>query len=153
MSGVRRGISIPYEAQVFSRMAVFGLVVGAGYWFLTYETAGSVLLVAFGIASAVATVAISLGSRRGRPHGPPGTTAAAEPPTGLPHAEPIPSPGWTPIAISIGLGGLALGLAFGPWLLIAGLGVTLVGAKAWLDATIAETDAARGRTGPLDPPG
>jgi hypothetical protein len=33
----------------------------------------------------------------------------------------------------------------GPWLLIAGLGVALLGAKGWLDTAMAETaDARRG---------
>jgi hypothetical protein len=144
-AGGRRGLGIPYEAQVFGRMAAFGIAVGAGYWFLTYEAAGSVMLVAFGVASAVATIAIVLGSRRGRhaPATPAGTTARTAGPAETRGVEPLPRPGWTPIAIAIGLGGLALGAALGPWLLIAGLGMTLVGAKAWLDAAMTEADAAR----------
>ncbi|HET7471799.1 MAG TPA: cytochrome c oxidase subunit 4 [Candidatus Limnocylindrales bacterium] len=151
-TGGRRGLGVPYEAQVFGRMAAFGILVGAGYWFLTYEAAGSVMLEAFGIASAVATIAIVLGSRRGRhaPRTPTATTAQIDARAAVRDVEPLPAPGWTPVAIAIGLGGVALGLTLGPWLLIAGLGVTLVGAKGWLDVSMTETDAARGRSTPVD---
>lgn len=146
-AGRSRGLGIPYEAQVFGRMAAFGIIVGAGYWFLTYETAGSVMLEAFGIASAVATIAIVLGSRRGRhePPRPTGTAARTDDRADVSDVEPLPAPGWTPVAIAMGLGGLALGATLGPWLLIAGLGVTLLAAKSWLDTAMAETDEARGR--------
>ena len=64
----------------------------------------------------------------------------------------MPKPGWAPLQIGVGLGGLALGAAFGPWLAIAGLLVALIGAKGWLDATSDEAaDAGRGRPDPTEP--
>lgn len=150
MSGLRpTGRGIPYEAQVFGRMAVFGLLVGGAYWFLTYETAGSVLLFTFGIASAVAAVGIFLGGRRG---------AAREASAQLSEApsldrEPVPVPGWAPIVLAVGLGAVALGAAFGPWLSIAGLVVAIVGAWSWLASAMGETDHARGVPRRIDPEG
>jgi cytochrome c oxidase subunit 1 len=47
--------------------------------------------------------------------------------------------------LGIGLGGLALGAAFGPWLLIAGLLLTLAAARGWLAAAVREARRARRR--------
>ena len=123
------------EVALFARMAAFGLIVGVGYWLLTGETAGTVMLVAFGVASLVAAVAVSVGLRgaarasgsAGRMQG--GAPAEIEPGP--------PAPGWAPLLVAIGLGGVALGLAFGPWLSIAGALVAARSAKAWLDAEVA----------------
>ncbi len=136
-------LGLDEQAKVFARMAAFGLIVGAGYGLLTGEPAGIVLLIAFGLASAVALIAVVVGSRRGGRRPSPSATAAAA--AG-------PEPGWAPLQIGVGLGGLALGAAFGPWLAIAGLLVALIGAKGWLDATSDEAAAAgRGRPDPTEP--
>src|SRR4051812_2712757 len=123
-------------------MAIFGIVVGVVYWFLTYETAGSVMLTTFGIAAGLAGLAIFLGSRK-RPYVSARLPTVAAKTEG--EAEAIPRPGWAPLGIAIGLGGVALAGAFGPWLAIAGLFLFIRGTKAWLDATVRETDIARGR--------
>ena len=135
------------EARLFGRMAIFGIGVGALYWFLTHETAGAVMLTTFGVASGIAAIAIFVGSRRQ----PPVERPAADGPVGATlegPSEPVPEPGWAPLGIAIGLGGVALAGPFGPWLAIAGLFLALRSAKAWLDATVRETDAARGRARP-----
>jgi hypothetical protein len=41
---------VPEEVLVFARPAAFGLIVGAVYWFVSYERAGTVLLLGFGTA-------------------------------------------------------------------------------------------------------
>jgi hypothetical protein len=133
---------IPYEAQVFGRMSVFGLAIGAVYWFLTYETAGSVLLFTFGIASGVAAVAIFLGGRDTKARAAAVSAAVAAGRTV--DREPVPAPGWAPVLIAIGLGGLGMGLALGPWLSIAGILFALAAARRWLSAAMTETDDARG---------
>jgi hypothetical protein len=46
--------------------------------------------------------------------------------------------------VAAGLGGLAIGAALGPWLAIGGVLVALIAARAWLDATVRESDRARG---------
>jgi len=127
------------EAKLFARMAVFGIAVGIAYWFLTYETAGSVMLTTFGAASGLAAVAIWLGSRRRRSPRPVGAAAG---PAVEAAAGPVPRPGWAPLGIAIGLGGVALAGPFGPWLAIAGLFLAIRSAKTWLDAQMRETEAA-----------
>jgi hypothetical protein len=131
-------------------MAAFGLVVGVVYWFLTYETAGSVLLFTFGAASGIATVAIVAGSVRARRHGDDtGVSTAAATARDL---EPVPRPNATPLLLAMGLGLVLLGTVLGPWLLIAGLLVVVAAARGWLGAAMDETDEARGvlRSGPPD---
>jgi hypothetical protein len=131
------------EVTLFARMATFGIVVGLVYWFLTYEVAGTVLLSAFGLASALAAIAVYVGARfaGGRP---PADGAAAP---SQADAEPAPRPGWAPLGIALGLGGVALGAAVGPWLAIAGALVAIRRAKSWLDTAVEETDDARGGSG------
>jgi len=130
------------EARLFIRMSIFGLATGATYWFLTGERAGTVLLLAFGLGAGLAAVAIFVGAqasgRRAIEPPPEDSTSPAE-------VEPLPAPGWAPLGIAAGIGGLALGAAFGPWLTIAGLILAIVGALTWLSAAVRETDSARGR--------
>ena len=51
------------EIAVFARSAVYFGAIGAIYWFLTYEVAGSVLLVGSALASAFVAVVLRLGLR------------------------------------------------------------------------------------------
>jgi hypothetical protein len=150
--------SLSEEAKVFARMSIFGIVVGGAYWFLTYEVAGTVLLLGFGLAAGVATVANVIRSRRAAGD----ATAAGDGVAGGEVAgrdsvqgeavEPFPEPGWAPLIISLGVGGLALGAAFGPWLTIAGLLVAIAGGASWLSAAIREARSAHGSL-PPDPDG
>ena len=41
------------ETRVFLGMAAFGFAVGVIYWFVSYEPAGTILLIGFGLATAV----------------------------------------------------------------------------------------------------
>ena len=145
--------SLSDEAKVFARMSIFGIVVGGAYWFLTYEVAGTVLLLGFGLAAGLATVANFVRSRRARADitmtGDEVAEGVSLPPEA---AEPFPEPGWAPLIISLGVGGLALGAAFGPWLTIAGLLVAIAGGASWLSAAIREARSAHGSR-PPDPDG
>jgi hypothetical protein len=141
--------TISDEAKLFARMAIFGLVVGGAYWLLTGERAGTVLLVAFGLAAAVAALALLVGSRRGRgtPVRPNGVAGdALERGQGLPAlvGEPVPEPGWAPIGVGIGIGGLALGAIYGPWLAVAGLLLAISAGWSWLSAAMREADSVAG---------
>jgi hypothetical protein len=133
---------LPDEAKVFVRMAIFGIVVGGGYWFLTYEEVGTVLLIAFGLASSLAAISVVTVWRRAR-------SAAAH---GDQVVEPVPEPGWAPLGIGLGLGAVALGAAFGPWLTIAGLFVAIAGGSSWLAAAMRESASVERSRPPDDPP-
>ncbi len=133
---------VPEELGVFAGAAAFGLVVGGVYWLVAYEPAGTVLLVGFGIATAVAAVIPWARSKK------PGGGADL----GLLGAEPgrIPAPAYGPLQIGLGGGLVALGLAFSPLLLLTGLVVMVIGARSWLEAVMREADsvAARDRRSP-----
>ncbi len=115
------------EVRLLASMAVFGLLVGVAYWFLTYETAGTLLLVGFGLASGTGA-AVILERRHARVGTPrEGTTR-------------FPGPGWAPFVVALGLGGLVLGAVFGPWLAIGGVLVAVAGGWIWLSTAMAEAD-------------
>jgi hypothetical protein len=136
------------QGRLFAVMSTFGIGIAIVYWFLTYDPTGSVLLLLFGIAAGIGAVAELLGSRGRR-----GERAAADaneaaaPSAGAadegPEVQPVPRPGWAPIGLGFGLGGVALGAAFGPALVIAGVLVTLLSASTWLSAAVHETRIAR----------
>jgi hypothetical protein len=142
--------TISDEVKLFARMAIFGLVLGVVYGLLTGERAGTVLLIAFGLAASVAALALYLGSRLGRRQ--PRTSGGGEAEriadaegAGAPHgAEPVPEPGWAPLGVGIGIGGLALGTIYGPWLAIGGLLLAIIGGWSWLAAAMREADSVAG---------
>jgi hypothetical protein len=126
---------LPEEVWLFVRTSIFGLVVGSLYWFLTYETAGTILLLGFGAGSALVAVVLFLGAR-GRAGRPP----RVDRPFGDERGR-VPSPGWAPLGVGLGLAGTALGLVFGPWLVLLGLPLALVAGRTWLAAAMREADA------------
>jgi hypothetical protein len=108
-------IRLREEVAVFGRLAGFGLIVGAIYWFVAYEAAGTVLLLGFGIASAVVTAVLWARSRHLRVQAAGGESdgdAGAGPFSDEPDR--IPAPAYAPLIVGIGAGVVALGLAFGP---------------------------------------
>jgi hypothetical protein len=138
------------EVRLFARMSAFGLIVGAGYWFLTYEAAGTVLLLAFGLAAGIAAVAVYVGARAARRRAAASAGGANRPAqrraaAGEVLVEPVPRPGWTPVGLAIGLGAVALGGAFGPFPAVGGIVIAIVSAWAWLGSAMRETDEARER--------
>ena len=143
-------------------------MVSGIYWFASYEVVGTVLLFGFGVANAVAFSLLRRGERQGRaararradadsaggpgpgPDGPFGDESG-----------PVPTRSAAPVMVGLGIGVAALGAAFGPWLVLAGLLPLLVGATDWLGAAGRELDqrvradaarAARPRVGQGDDP-
>lgn len=127
------------EAAVFGRLAVFGVVVGAIYWFATYEIAGTVLLLGFGAASGIATAVLWAS--------PPSRSIAESDPDDRERSileveyQRIPAPLFAPFLIGLGAGITGLGLALGPLILPLGVTVAIVGARAWLEAVMREAQA------------
>jgi len=125
------------ETRVFLLMAVFGLGVAAIYWFLSYEVAGTVLLVGFGLATAViaAKLAVDRGPRRlGRPVTAAGDAASPDA-ADRPFADDtgrLPDATIAPFAVGAGVALAALGLVFGLAPVIVGLLPLGWGALTWL---------------------
>jgi Cytochrome c oxidase subunit IV len=130
---------MPEEVRFFGRLSLYAVAAGLVYWFLSYETAGTVLLLGFGIATGVAFLALR-GSRRRSDDGA-GDEQARMPdgPFGDESA-PIPTRSAAPLAVGFGIAVIGLAGAFGPWFAIAGAVPLLVGAADWLRAANHELD-------------
>jgi hypothetical protein len=148
----------PQETRFFAFIGVFGLVLAAIYWFATYEVAGTVLLLAFGLAGAVAGLRLIVSRpkrvARGAAHADPlgdavgpddgegtgGGTGGVDRPF-LDEAGRLPDETLAPLAVGLGVALALTAIVFGPWLLVAGILPFGWGAWAWLTSARAELDA------------
>jgi hypothetical protein len=133
--------ALPEEVRFLGRLAIYALGVGVVYWFVSYEPAGTVLLIGFGIATGAGFVVLWRGSRAAaasaagtvetstQPDGPFGDETGA-----------IPLGSLVPLEVGFGIAVIGLGLVFGPWLILAGLIPLLAGAWSWLGAAGREID-------------
>jgi hypothetical protein len=142
---------MPEEVRFLGRLAAYGLLIGVVYWFVSYEVAGTVLLLAFGVATGFATVVLLLDVRRtGRGGGLRRrpldwvalTSTGDDPPFGDEPAG-VPVGSVAPLEIGLGLAIASLGLVFGPWLVPLGLVPIVVGASVWIRETMGEHRIAR----------
>lgn len=133
---------LPEEVLFFVRIAAFGLIIGVVYWFVAYEAAGTVMLLGFGAASAVASAVLWFRSREAE------RTADGWPIGRDPGR--IPAPAFAPLFVGVGAGTVALGLALGPLLVVIGLAVAVTGARSWLAAAMREADPSVVEDGPDD---
>jgi hypothetical protein len=145
----------PEEVRFFGRIAVYAIGVGLVYWFLTYETAGTVLLIGFGICALFASLVLGHGTRTVTRAGPgpgrPGAGIDPERPL-VDESGRLPAPGLSPLGMGVGLAMAALGIAFGPWLILAGLVLVGWAGWGWLEAAMAEHAAlAAEDAGPMEP--
>jgi hypothetical protein len=145
----------PQEARVFLLLAAFGIIVGAIYWFVSYESAGTVLLLGFGAATGViglrlvADPASRVVRERARAvdvatipagEGTGGGTGGVDRPF-LDETGRLPDETIAPFAVGVGVAIAATGLIFGPAPVIVGLLPLAWGAWAWLSGARAELDA------------
>lgn len=120
------------EVLYFGRIAVYALFIGVVYWFVSYEAAGTALLIGFGLATAAGFVVLRAGARGAQV-----ADETADP--GLegdgPFADesgPVPMRSAAPLAVGVGVAVVGLAGAFGAWFLIAGAVPLLLGAVDWL---------------------
>ena len=120
------------EVRYFGRISAYALVVGVAYWFLSYEAAGTMLLIGFGLATGAGFLVLRSGARHAQ--GADAADDAAGQPDG-PFADesgPVPTRSGAPLAVGFGVAAVALAGAFGPWFIIAGAVPLLLGAADWL---------------------
>jgi hypothetical protein len=149
---------MPEEVRLWLRTAGFGLAIAVVYWFVSYEIAGTLLLVGFGLGGAFLAVFSATSLRRAGHHvqGPPWTwigLASPDAPNVLTDEESrLPSASFAPLAIGLAIAIAALGLVYGLWLVVAALPLLAIGARAWYREASAEHRAVeRSRT--TDRPG
>ena len=138
------------DAALLLRVAVFGLVAGAVYWFVSYEPLGTVALLLLGVGPGFAGLFI-MWHRRGADDGDRSLPEllrrfAGAPPQDAPGPKSLesrdvavlPLPSIWPFAASFGLAMAGSGLIFGLWLVILGLGVALYSGWGWIAAIVRE---------------
>jgi hypothetical protein len=124
------------EIVVFARSAVYFGAIGAIYWFLTYEVAGSVLLAGSALASAFVAIVLRLGVR-GEAQSAEETATGPDGPFGDESGR-LPAPTAAPLGVGFGLALVVLGLVFTGALALAGSILVLLASRAWLRAAMAE---------------
>jgi hypothetical protein len=152
MRRVRRllGLDEPQETRFFLLLSAYGIVIGIVYWFLTYEVAGSLLLLAFGIAPGLLALRLVIdpGSRRVRRaaeeheraggqslvpdsrEGTGGGTGEIDRPF-LDESGRLPSPTLAPFAVALGVSVIVTGILFGPAPVVVGILPFAWGAWTW----------------------
>jgi Cytochrome c oxidase subunit IV len=131
---------MPEEVRFFGRLSIYALIIGAVYWFLSYDAAGTVLLIGFGFATGVAFLVLWRSGRRDDP----GAIDRPDVPDGPfgDESAPVPTRSAAPLALGFGVAVMALAGAFGPWFLIAGAVPLVLGATDWLRSASRELSQA-----------
>ena len=131
------------EIAVFARSAVYFGVIGAAYWVLTYEVAGTMLLVGSALATAFVAAVLRLGLRGEDPAA--ANQAGPDGPFGDESGR-LPAPTAAPLGVGLGLALVVLGLVFTAALALSGAILLLLAAREWLRAVMAESrEAGRDR--------
>ncbi len=136
------------EVGFFLRSFAFAAVIGIAYWLLTYEVAGSALLVAFAIAvGGLAVYLIRALPRAGDADNAdratdPAVVPQVEGPFGDPNGR-LPGPSGAPLVIGLGVAVVALGLVFTPALMLVGAALAVAGGRDWLVAVVRTGQAAQ----------
>jgi hypothetical protein len=145
MSILGRLLRNPQEVNFFLFLALFALVIGTIYWFASYEVAGTVLLLAFGLATGLiglrlaATPAAARARRLGRVAAPP-TIADVDRPF-EDEAGRLPGETFAPFAVGLGVAIATTGTIFGLATVVVGLIPLGWGAWTWLLRSSAELEA------------
>lgn len=129
------------ERRFFLRTALFATGIAVVYWFVSYEAAGSVMLLAIGLSAAFLmivlrrhTTELKRGPLETATHIVGDIVTFEEPDEGSasPLAideGPMPVMSYPPLALAIGAGAVAGGLVFGAWLWLPG--AALVAGAGW----------------------
>lgn len=144
----RGNTEVAEELRFFVRIALFALVAGTVYWFVSYEWAGTFLFgfVALGAVFFAVAVGVLIRGARPRPAG--GRNALAgvanrtlgfaehqgdddEPPLSV-GDEPIPPSSIWPLAAALAAVLVGVGLVFGPWFWLPGVVLGTVTAYGWV---------------------
>ena len=140
------GVRSPVEARVFQGIAALAAVVAGVYWFVSYEPAGTLLLIGFAVASGIIGLLLASAGSDWRASAAGVRTRDPERPL-LDERGRIPSPTLAPFAVGVGVAVALLSLVFGPAPLLVGVLPFAWGAADWLRRASAELEAQESRTG------
>ena len=136
------------EIRFFLRTAIYTLTITVIYWFLSYEIAGSALLLSLGLSAIFFVVVGFVMIRHAKEDPLPDDTRPANviqrtlgfdepegetvsPPLAL-EDDPIPSSSIWPLATAIAALFLGLGLIYGGWIWGPGIGIAIVALWGWV---------------------
>lgn len=125
------------EVRFFVRIALFTIVIGTIYWFMSYEEAGTVFFA--GIVASATTFALVIAWRvRAARQGGRGLKsllgfedAGEDRPLNL-DEDTFPSASMWPAALSLALMLIGVGLIYGAWLWVPGVAIALSATWGWL---------------------
>jgi hypothetical protein len=132
---------MPEEIRFFLRTAVYAGAIAAVYWFVSYEPAGSVMLLAVGISGAALAVVFGRSARAPIRIGPVTLARALatfeEPVEGSAAAlaldeDEIPAASLVPLVVVAGAAAIAGGAVFGAWLWLPGAALAAIAGWSWL---------------------
>ena len=163
-------LDYPQETKFFTFVGVFGLVLAAIYWFLTYELAGTVLLVGFGLGASIIGIALIRARPpvRTQPERDEGGIHLPDDPEELESSAGgtggidtpfedesgrLPEATLAPLSLGLGMALALTAIVFGPWLLVAGMLPIAWGAWTWASGARAELDATVASEAGNDAPG
>lgn len=133
-------IPVAEELRFFVRTAIFTVLIGTIYWFVSYEEAGSILLAGI-VASAVFFVAVIAAHVRASRRGGRSIKAllgfadtGADAPLAL-DEDVFPTSSAWPLVVSVAAVLVGVGVIYGAWLWIPGAALGLAGAWGWLTET------------------
>jgi hypothetical protein len=138
---------MPEELRFLLRSGLFGVLVGGAYWFISYEVAGTLLLVGLGLSALLLVVLLWRDMRRnGRSLGRPSWRWLILPPESAESGTTdesgrLPGHSLAPVTLGVGIALGMLGLVFGPWLVAAAVAPVFFGLRGWLREAMAEYGA------------
>jgi Cytochrome c oxidase subunit IV len=144
---------MPEELRFLLRSGLYGLVIGSIYWFVSYEWAGTLMLIGVGIATGALWLIISAQLRvhgqrlSGRPWTWLLLTAADQPGGMSDESGRLPGHSTAPLTVGFGLALAGLGLVFGPALIVAATVPIAIGLRSWLISGMAEYAALEAASG------
>lgn len=137
---------MPEELRVFVRAGIYVALITAVYWFVSYEPAGTLLLLSLlGAATLFVLTGRWVGRRTERTRGGPLRRAASlvalddaggdvPPPLEI-QEEPVVTTSPWPLVGALAAMLIGLGLLYGPWLWIPGATLALSVAYGWITQT------------------
>ena len=139
---------IPVEVAILGGMSAYAVFLGVVYWLVSYEVAGTVLLLGFGVATGVGFAVLRWESRAGTGSG--GVDGSTDRPF-TDESGAIPTRSLAPLIVGFGVAVAALGLVFGIWFVIGGAIPIVAGGVDWLRSAQHELQLAE-RSEARDPP-
>ena len=127
------------ERRFFLRTATFATGIAVLYWFVSYEAAGSAMLLAIGLTALFLTFVLRRHTnepRRGSLETARAIVTFEDPDEAAPaplaiEDAPMPATSYPPLVVALGAGAVAGGLVFGAWLWLPGAAVLAGAGLRW----------------------